>query len=280
MLALLHDTLRAAIVLSCLTAAAGWFRLALAARDDRTQARLGLGVTAGVLLGAAVAAGGFGAARQAPAWLAWLRLPAEAALPVLALLLLRATRRRAEAAGRAALASPFDAATDLPRRPHALRQMVPALARCRREGTPATLLAVALDQAPALRAARGPVTAGTALRDLAALLRAATRASDLPGHLSPEVLGVLLVGTPAGDAPVVAGRIRAMAHDRLPHPEMDGRRLSVSIGIAAVGDGAEAAALEEAMTGAIAALAAARAAGGDQAATAPPPPPRSTGLGR
>lgn len=280
MVVLLHDALRAAVLLLCLGAAAGWFRLALAARDDRAQARLGLGVTAALLLGAAVAAGGFGAVRQGPSWLAWLRLPVEAALPVLALLLLRANRRRRQEAERAARASPFDPATDLPRRPHALRQMVPALARCRREGTPATLLAVGLDALPALRDARGPGTAAAALRDLAALLRAATRASDLPGHLEAEVLGVLLVGTPLGDAPVVAGRIRAMARDRLPHPEMDGRRLTLSIGVAAVGDGAEAAALEEAMSAALAALAAAQAAGGDRTATAPPPPPRGARTGR
>jgi GGDEF domain-containing protein len=278
-LAFLQGALRIGVVLLCLGVAAGWVRLALAAQDDRGLARRALAIAAALLFGAGVVAAGFGAAGQAPGWLAWLRLPAEAALPVLALLLLGATRNRLRAAGRAALASPFDAATDLPRWPHALRQMVPALARCRREGTRATLLAVAIDRGAALRATRGPASLAAALRDLGAVLRAATRASDLPGHLEPEVLGVLLVGTAAGDAPRIADRIRALARERLPDPDMDGRRLGVSLGFAEVGDGVEAAALEEARSAALAALAAAQAAGGDRREAAPPPLPRRTGLG-
>ena len=59
---------------------------------------------------------------------------------------------------------------------------------------------------------------------------------------------------------------------------MSGQRLTVSVGIAVVGDGAEPAALEEAISAALAALRGAAADGGDRIRLAAPPPARSVGL--
>lgn len=274
MLPILHDLLRGAILMAslgtagiALFAARGW-------RHDGGRFRLAVLCAAALLAGAVVSAAAFGTARQGPGWIAWLRLLPDAALPFVVILLVLNLRRRGEQAEVQRRNAPFDSATDLPRRALFLRQMTPALARCRREGTPATILVAVLDDLPALRAARGPAAAEETLRDFSAVLRAATRASDLPGHFDADALGVLLIAAPMDSAPVVAARIRAMAHERLTHPEMDGRRLTVSIGMAGVGDGAEPAALEEAVSAAIAALSSARAAGGDQAVLADPPPVR------
>ena len=280
LLPVLHDILRGVILVACMVAAGVSLRAATAWRHDGARFRLAMLCAVALLAAAAISGAILAAGRQPMSWTGWLRLLPDAALPALAVSLLFGLRRRGRRAEFRRRNAPFDSATNLPRRPLVLLQMVPALARCRREGAPATILLAALDDLPALRAARGPAAVAEALRDFSAVLRAATRPSDLPGHFDADTLGVLLVATPQGSAPVVAERIRAMARDQLSHPEMDGRRVTASIGIAAVGDGIETAALEEAVSAAAAALAAARAAGGDRAVLADPPPVRSAALAR
>lgn len=207
-------------------------------------------------------------------WPGWLRLLADAALAAIFLLLLRRMAQQAQQARRRAEGGPLNAATGLPNRSGFLDRAGPALARCRREGQPAAILAVALADPNRIEAQRGPFAAREALRDLAAVLRDTARAADLAGHVAAEAPAAFLPATTAEGAVRLAERLRAAARDSLPSPAMDGTRLRLAIGIAPVGDGAGPAVLDEAMDAALAALARALAAGGGTE-IAPPPPRRS-----
>lgn len=274
MSAFLHDALRGLVLLAGLIAFAFTLRAAYAWRDERERVGLVLALAALLLLGMGLNLAAFGAARPGAGWVGWLRILTDAALPVLVLLLLQAMRRRVSAAERAALASPFDPVTDLARRPLFLRHAVTALARCRQEGVAATMLAVGIDDLAGLEAAHGKEARQATLRALAAVLADAATPADPTGLLAEDLPGVLLVGQDIEAARAVAARLSALVRERVPNPRMNGRRIGVSIGLAAVADGTEAATLEEAASGALAALSRAQAAGGDATVAAAAPPAR------
>lgn len=211
-------------------------------------------------------------------WDGTLRLIPQVALPLTILLLLRAARRQDVLARAVARDSTFNHATSLPNYSLLLRQITPALARSRREATPTAMLVAGIDGFAAIVERRGPHQAGEILRSLATILGEATRAGDLSGHVEADLLGTLLPAATPEDAERVANRLRAVASERLVDPEMSGQRVTVSIGIAVVGEGAEPAALEEAISAAQAAYRVALAAGGNCARVAPSPPARSAGL--
>jgi GGDEF domain-containing protein len=272
--ALLHDTLRGLVLLAGLIAFGVALRAAYAWRDERERVGLVMALALLLLLGMGLNIAAFGAARPGAGWTGWLRIATDAALPVLVLLLLQAMRRRVSAADRAALASPFDPVTDLARRPFFLRHAATTLALCRQTGVPATLLAVAIDDPAALEAAQGKEARRAALHRLAGVLADALGPADPAGMLAEDVPGALLAGQDIIAARAVAARLAALVREQVANPRMDGRGLGVSIGLAAVGDGAEPAVLEEAASGALRALAGAQAAGGAAIAEAPSPPPR------
>ena len=110
------------------------------------------------------------------------------------------------------------------------------------------------------------------------MFRDATRAGDVPGHATADILAALLPSATPEAARAMTERLRSEAAGRVIHPAMDGRRITVSVGIAPVGDGPARAVLDEALDAAEAALAAAQAAGGDRVVEAPPPPRRSASL--
>jgi diguanylate cyclase (GGDEF)-like protein len=206
-----------------------------------------------------------------------LALLSGATVPFL-LLALRAAFLREEQRARADLAAaPENAVTGLPSRRQLLGQMVPALARCRRQGAAASILVAELDDLPRIEEARGPEAARELLRDFAALLRQTIRLGDLPGHAAAQRLAVFLPGASPQQADIVAARLQAAAAKGLASPALDGSRLTLSIGIAEVGEGTPWAVLEEALSGAEAALRQARQQGGACRAFAAPPPPRSAG---
>lgn len=213
----------------------------------------------------------------ASGWIALLRLVPQAALPLTILLHLRAMYRRDDQARIAARDAPFNRGTGLPNRALLLRQAIPALARCRREAMPAMVLVAGIDGLADLRARRGPNLSVELLRSLATSLGDATRAGDLSGHVEAELLGMLLPAATEEAAERVAARLQTLSSERLIDPEMNGQRMTVSVGLAVVGDGAEPAALEEALSAALAALAGAAADGGDRIRLAPTPPARSPG---
>lgn len=232
---------------------------------------------AAVLLGAGVAVMDYQGGPDS-GLLSWLRLPAALALPIVFILLLRALRQRDALALTTAREAPFDRATGLPNHPLMLRQIIPALARSRREGSSAIILVTGIDGYAEILDRRGPGTAAEMLRSLATILADATRAGDLSGHVEPDVLGTLLPAATGEAAERIANRLRALASERLVDPEMSGQRPTVSVGIAVVGDGIEPAALEEAISAALAAYRLAKDAGGDQLHVAVEPPARSAGV--
>lgn len=270
LLALAYALIAVPALLACLAAYAAWswryersrFLLAGAGALGAAGAAGLLGV---ILSGAGVAAGAS----------AWLAIPPAAVLPALLLALLKALRQRDAATRRMAADASANQVTGLPNRPLLVTLMRPVLARCRREKAPASILAFSGDGLAEIEAQRGRAAAEDVLRDMGAALRESVRAADVPGHLGPTVLGVLLSGTPAESARVLAARLGSAVNARIVHPDMDGRRLSVSIGIASVGDGEGGAVIEEALAAAEAARMAAEAAGGNAVHLAPPPPPRS-----
>ncbi|MBP0462865.1 diguanylate cyclase [Roseomonas sp. PWR1] len=271
----LHHGLQAILLLLIIAAAGVALRAALLWHQRPRRFALALAGAGVILLSGLPRALDLATLAAPPAaWHGWLSLLPDAALPVVILILLRIVRRQDAARIRAARTRRVNPATDLPNRLHLPPLLLPALARCRRDGSPMVLVAATPDGLADIAALHGPAAAEAMLRGLADALRDATRAGDLAGHLAPDSLMACLPGTGRQAARVVAERVRARAAARLPHPAMDGRRSTVSLAIAEIGDGAAPAALEEAMAAAEAALALARAKGGDAIETAPPPPPR------
>ncbi len=204
----------------------------------------------------------------------WLSLIPILALPVVILMLLRSIHRQDVARRRAGLVRRISPVTGLVNRLHLFPMLLPAIAQCRRQDRPVTLIAMAPDGLAEATALRGPDAAEALIRGVADVLRDVTRAGGLVGHLAPDVLLACLPGTGPVAGQTVAERLAARIAEEVAHPAMDGRRATISLGIAMLGDGAAPAAIEEASAAALGALAAARAAGGGAIEVAPPPPSR------
>jgi diguanylate cyclase (GGDEF)-like protein len=265
------------VLLALLGGAAAGLRAAPGWRHDRRRFLLAVLGAAACLAAALPAAAALFGAEPATGWRAALRLLPDAALPLVFVALLRSLRRADRNGLEALTTAPVNPQTSLPNRALLIGQALPALARCQRDRTPAAVLVAALDDAGAIVARRGPAAMQEALHGFAGVFRDATRAGDVPGHARPQVLAALLPATTPEAARALAERLRSEAGARLAHPDMDGRRLTVSVGIAPVGEGATRAVLDEALEAAEAAMARAHAAGGGQVAEAQPPPGRSAG---
>ncbi|WP_198373220.1 GGDEF domain-containing protein, partial [Roseomonas rosulenta] len=254
-MSLLVAPLHGLLVLVALGAAAGGIR-AMAAWQHLPRRFLftAFGTAACIaiaVLGADALLGG----APAMGWRLAPRLLVEAMLPLAFLLLVRSYRRADADRLKALQAAPVNPHTSLPNRALLIEQAVPALARCQRDRIPASVVAAGVDGLPAMAAERGPRAADAVTRDFAAVFRDATRAGDLPGHAGTGVITALLPSATTEAAAVMADRLRREASARVAHPGMDGRRLTVSVGIAPVGDGPVRAVLAEAIAAAEAALA-------------------------
>lgn len=89
------------------------------------------------------------------------------------------------------------------------------------------LLFVQIDATDALGEDARKLSKSYLLSELAAALRSQLRANDLGGRYMPEILGVLLPETDAGQAEAVANRVRAALSTR----EFFGRRFGAEIGL-------------------------------------------------
>ncbi len=273
--------LAALLILVTLAAAGAAVAAALAARDwQHTRRRFPIAALA-ALACAAVAVLGVDAllrgAAPAQGWSVPLRLLADGMLAVTVVLLVLAYRRADLERAKAQQAAPTNQRTSLPNRALLIGLASPALARCQRDELPASVVAASIDDLPAIVQARGPQAAETLMSDFANVFRDATRAGDVPGHAGPETLVAVLPSATTEAAFGMAERLRREASARLVHPSMDGSRLSVSVGIAPIGNGPTRAVLDEAIAAAEAALASAQAAGGDRALESPAPPLRTAG---
>jgi diguanylate cyclase (GGDEF)-like protein len=272
-----HVVLSLGVLLAALGAAGAAALAAWTWRHHRGRFVIAALGAAAALVTAAVSAAAL-TVGGAPGWAGWLRLVPDAMLAALLAILLRAFAQQDTAARRAAAAAPIHPATGLPNRAALHTLALPALARARRAGGEANIVAAALDDLPGIEAARGPAAAREALHDFAVVLRDTLRAGDIAGHLGPSVIGVMLHGADPAGAAIFAERLRRQVSERLNHPAMDGRRLRLTIGIAQVGGGTGVLALDEAFAAAETAVATAQADGGDRVVAAAPPPPRSADL--
>lgn len=269
------------LVLLMLAALAAAGLGARAAADWHHRARRFQAAALGTLACGAVVVLGADALLGGPSWTGgWrgaLRLFADAMLVLMVVLVVQAYRLADTVRLRADEAAAVNRHTGLPNRATLIGQAVPALARCQRDMMPASVVVAALDGLAEIETARGPGARDALMRDFASLFRDATRAGDVAGHASARVLAALLPSATPEAATGMAERLRLQAATRLAHPGMDGSRLTVSVGIAPVGDGPTRAVLDEAIAAAQAALASAQAAGGDRMLASPAPPLRSAG---
>lgn len=107
----------------------------------------------------------------------------------------------------AALSS-TDGLTRLPNHTAWLEAVEREFARARREGLPATVLMIDLDHFKRVNDSRGHAAGDEVLRGVAEALREALRSHDVPGRYGGEEFGVLLPGSDAKAAEVIAERIR------------------------------------------------------------------------
>jgi diguanylate cyclase len=105
-----------------------------------------------------------------------------------------------------------------------------AFQRWRTQGGPMSLLMLDIDHFKSINDQHGNAVGDEVIRNVAAILREALRADDVPGRYGGEEFGALLPDTPAAGAEVIAERIRRRIEGAaLAGP---GLRATVSIGIA------------------------------------------------
>ena len=143
------------------------------------------------------------------------------------------------------------------------------LSRARRYGRPTALLMIDADRFKAVNDRYGHAGGDAVLKAFVATAGGCLRPSDLLGRLGGEEFAVLLAETGMTGAAVAAERIRAAVAGLEVDSEAGAIRFTVSLGVAALGDGADA--LKDAMDRADTALYAAKAAGRDRVALGAPP---------
>ena len=143
------------------------------------------------------------------------------------------------------------------------------LSRARRHGRPVSLLMIDADRFKGINDSFGHAGGDAVLRAFAAACMDCLRPSDVLGRLGGEEFGVVLAETGIAGAAAAAERIRGAVEGL--EVDSDGRRIrvTVSIGVSGIDDGAHA--LKDAMDRADAALYRAKALGRNRVAVAPAP---------
>ena len=131
-----------------------------------------------------------------------------------------------------------DPLTGVFNRRHFDASLVNAVERRGRYGEPASLLVFDIDRFKDVNDALGHSAGDQVLKSLAALVRRRTRKLDVLFRIGGEEFALLMPGTRLPDAMALAEDLRA----RVAHaPLVDGRRVSVSIGVGEYRDGQTAA---------------------------------------
>jgi diguanylate cyclase len=109
-------------------------------------------------------------------------------------------------------------------------------ARCRRIGHPSALMMLDIDHFKTINDRDGHPAGDRVIREVAALLRDTLRHHDIPGRYGGDEFGVVLAGTDARGAPVIAERIRKRIESAVLEPRHR-VRTTVSIGTAVLDRG-------------------------------------------
>src|SRR5436190_52466 len=111
--------------------------------------------------------------------------------------------------------------------------LVQALERRGRLNEPASLLLLDVDRFKDINDALGHVAGDAVLKSLAALVVGRTRKLDVLFRVGGEEFALLLSATAFADAFAVAGELRALVAGA---PLIEGRRVTISIGVSELGD--------------------------------------------
>ncbi len=98
------------------------------------------------------------------------------------------------------------------------------------------MLALDIDDFKSVNGRFGHAGGDAVLVRVAEVLRSVLRADDVLGRVGGEEFVILLPGTGLGDAADIADRVRRLVSRVVWAPELDGLRLTVSVGVAATTD--------------------------------------------
>ncbi|MBX6741949.1 MAG: GGDEF domain-containing protein [Acetobacteraceae bacterium] len=274
--AYLYVVLRTLLVAGWLVAMAGFARLAT--MQPPGQRGTLAAATALLMLAALLSAHEgyytFISNRHRPihAW-AWLWTGFDGLAPVFCMLLLRTLRQRDAALARLAALAVTDTLTGLPNRRGFQERAAPALLAARRRSGAAALLTFDLDRFKAINDGFGHAAGDVVLRGVATALASTLRAGDVSARFGGEEFVALLPDTSLAAAQEVAERLRTAIRASVPHPAGPDGVVTVSIGVAPVGEGEPEPALLAALAAADAALYRAKQAGRDRVEVAEPDGP-------
>ncbi len=191
----------------------------------------------------------------------WIWVILDALVPLFFLLHIESWRRRDLLERQLAALSETDPLTGLPNRRGFVARALPAIGATQRDGAACSVLMLDLDRFKAINDGFGHPAGDVVLRGVAAAIGQAVRTADVAGRLGGEEFALLLPGDDPATAAGVADRLRALVADGVPHPAGDGSRVTLSVGVAALGG---AMTLDAALAAADRALYAAKAAGRDR----------------
>ncbi len=191
----------------------------------------------------------------------WISVALDVLVPTFFLLLIESWRRRDRLEAQLAALSETDALTGLANRRGFVARAMPAVAAAQRQGGDCAVLMLDLDRFKAINDGFGHPAGDAVLRGVGTVIAQAVREADVAGRLGGEEFALLLPGDDLAAARGVAERLRALVADAVPHPAGGGARVTLSVGITALG---AAATLEAALAAADRALYAAKAAGRDR----------------
>ncbi|HKB73460.1 MAG TPA: GGDEF domain-containing protein, partial [Burkholderiales bacterium] len=142
-----------------------------------------------------------------------------------------ARRVRAQNQTLAALSS-IDGLSRLVNRSHWESVVAGEFQRCRRIGHPSSVMMIDIDHFKAINDRHGHPVGDEVIRNVAELMRGALRLHDVAGRYGGEEFGVVLPGTGAEGAQLIAERIRARIESTVLEPR-NAVRATLSIGVAA-----------------------------------------------
>ena len=129
-----------------------------------------------------------------------------------------------------------DALTELPNRTHWLEDAGKAWQHFQRSRRPAALLLLDIDNFKLINDRYGHAAGDALLRQLATVLHENLREMDTPGRLGGDEFGVVLSGTDAARALVVAERIRGHIEQARSIGSSDHYAWTVSVGVTEIND--------------------------------------------